>query len=86
VRTIDDDERRARLALRHGLAPAHRLADTAEVAEAIVALHATDPASVFLAARARQVDPSVAGSVACRPTIASATSAVSARRCAGASP
>jgi len=60
VRTIDDDERRARLALRHGLAPAHRLADTAEVAEAIVALHATDPASVFLAARARQVDPSVA--------------------------
>ena len=60
VRTITDDERRARLARRHGLAPEHRFADVARVAEAIVALHATDPASVFLAARARLAAPSVA--------------------------
>jgi len=60
VRTVDDDERRARLARRHGLAPEHRFGDVAQVAEAIVALHATDPASVFLSAWARSVAPSVA--------------------------
>ena len=60
MRTIGDDERRARLARRHGLAPAHRFADVEDAADAIVALHATDPASVFLAARARLAEPSVA--------------------------
>ncbi|MDQ3721775.1 MAG: winged helix DNA-binding domain-containing protein [Actinomycetota bacterium] len=59
VRTISDDERRARLARRHGLAAEHRFDDVQQVAEAIVALHATDPASVYLAARARAADPSV---------------------------
>jgi hypothetical protein len=60
VRTIAVEERRARLALRHGLAAAHRFGAVAGVADAIVALHATDPASVFLAARARLAAPSVA--------------------------
>ena len=60
MRTIGDDERRARLALRHGLAPAHRFADVTTAAGAVAALHATDPASVFLAARARLADPSIA--------------------------
>ena len=59
MRTITDAERRARLARRHGLAPEHRFGDVAQVAEAIVALHATDPASVFLSARARLVAPTV---------------------------
>jgi hypothetical protein len=60
VRTITDDERRARLGRRHGLAAEHRFADVERVAGAIGALHATDPASVFLAARARVAEPSVA--------------------------
>ena len=60
MRTIGDDERRARLALRHRLAPEHRGDDVATVAGEIAGLHATDPASVFLAARARLREPSVA--------------------------
>ena len=51
MRHIDDDERRARLAVRHGLATP--LADTALAARATVCLHATEPASVHLAAWAR---------------------------------
>ncbi len=60
MRTITDEERRARLARRHGLAAEHRCAGVAQVAEAIVALHATDPASVYLSVRARAAEPSVA--------------------------
>jgi hypothetical protein len=51
MRTITTAERRARLGLRHGLA---RPAGTVEAAtEAIVGLHSSDPATVFLSARAR---------------------------------
>ncbi len=60
VRTIGDDERRARLALRHGLAPSSRASDVTALAGALAGLHATDPASVFLAARARVAGTSVA--------------------------
>jgi hypothetical protein len=62
VRTIGDDERRARLALRHGLVPAGRAAmpGVTAVAGALGGLHATDPATVFLAARARLAESSVA--------------------------
>jgi hypothetical protein len=56
VRTIGDDERRARLALRQHLAPAHRGDDVARVAGDVAGLHATDPATVLLAARARLRD------------------------------
>ena len=53
VRHVDDAERRARLAVRHGLAPGHRL-DTVEAAtEALVCLHATEPATVTLSVWAR---------------------------------
>jgi winged helix DNA-binding protein len=61
VRKIGDDERRARLALRHGLVPPARAADPATLAGALGGLHATDPATVFLAARARLARPSVRG-------------------------
>jgi hypothetical protein len=50
---LDTAERRARLGVRHRLAPGHAAATVAEAAAAMTVLHATDPASVFLEARAR---------------------------------
>jgi hypothetical protein len=49
-------ERRARLARRHLLAVPARAETPAEVAAALIALHGTDPASVYLAAWARSAD------------------------------
>jgi Winged helix DNA-binding domain len=60
VRRIGVQERRARLALRHHLAPAARAASVVRVAEDLVGLHGTDPASVFLATAARMRRPEVA--------------------------
>ncbi|WP_329227054.1 winged helix DNA-binding domain-containing protein [Streptomyces canus] len=57
-RYIGVDERRARLALRQQLAGAARVGSPEEVAEALVALHGSDPATVYLAVGARLVDPS----------------------------
>ncbi|MFF8790390.1 winged helix DNA-binding domain-containing protein [Streptomyces sp. NPDC015125] len=54
---IDTAARRARLGRRHLLAPAYRAARTEEVADAVVGLHATDPATVHLAACARLAAP-----------------------------
>jgi len=59
LRRIGVQERRARLALRHHLAPAARAASAVEVATDLVGLHGTDPASVFLAAAARMRQPEV---------------------------
>lgn len=58
-RRISAAERRARLALRHHLACQSRAATAAEAAEGVVALHSTDPASVFLSAAARMQRPEV---------------------------
>ncbi len=55
---IGDDERRRRLATRHRLV--ERAGSVEEVAESVVALHATDPATIFLSALARMADPSIA--------------------------
>jgi hypothetical protein len=53
MRRVTNDERRARLGIRHHLADGHK-ADTVEAAAGrMVGLHASDPASVYLAARAR---------------------------------
>ncbi len=60
MRTISDDERRARLALRHGLAAQARFDDPVTLAGALGGLHATDPATVYLSARARLQQSSVA--------------------------
>jgi hypothetical protein len=54
------EERRARLGQRHRLAAAALADDPVEVARSLVALHASDPASVFLAAWARMTDGDVA--------------------------
>jgi len=48
VRHIPDTERRARLARRHALAPAHRAADPEAAVRAVTVLHATEPATVYL--------------------------------------
>ena len=56
MRTISVGERRARLARRHFLAPGSRARNAVELAGGLVGLHATDPATVFLSARARGVE------------------------------
>ncbi len=50
---IDTAERLRRLQTRHLLTSAHRSSDVVKVADAVVALHATDPATVYLSAWAR---------------------------------
>jgi hypothetical protein len=60
VRRIPVEERRARLARRHFLAPGARAGDLAELAGRLAGLHATDPATVYLAARARLQNPAPA--------------------------
>lgn len=50
---MSDDERRARLARRHALAPESRVGTVSETVRAMVCLHATEPANVFLSAAAR---------------------------------
>jgi Winged helix DNA-binding domain len=57
---IDTAQRRARLVARHLLVPGARVMDPVAVADAVVALHATDPATVFLSAAARLAEPDVA--------------------------
>lgn len=59
TREVDTAERRARLARRHRLAPGHRAADVVDAARSVVALHATDPATIYLSARARVADMAV---------------------------
>ncbi len=53
VRRITVEERRARLARRHRLAPDCGATSTVELANDLVGLHATDPATVFLSQWAR---------------------------------
>ncbi|MBO2455766.1 AlkZ family DNA glycosylase [Actinomadura barringtoniae] len=55
MRSITPSERRARLAVRHRLAASQRTDDAAGIARSLVALHATDPATVFLSVAARSV-------------------------------
>jgi hypothetical protein len=61
TRAVSVAERRARLAVRHHLAPGERAGTVAGAAADIIGLHGTDPASVYLAAWARTsaVDKSV---------------------------
>jgi len=54
MRKVGIEERRARLAIRHGLT--ERLSSPVEAADAMVGLHSSDPATVFLSCWARVAD------------------------------
>ncbi|MGW0803552.1 winged helix DNA-binding domain-containing protein [Nonomuraea sp. NPDC002799] len=54
---ISTAHRRARLGVRHRLAPGSKASSAEETAVSMVALHATDPATVFLSAGARLTAP-----------------------------
>ncbi len=54
---VDDAERRARLARRHLLALTTGTDDVARIADAVVALHSSDPVSVYLSVLARMHEP-----------------------------
>lgn len=56
---ISDEQRRVRIGRRHLLAPSVRAESPVAVADAVVALHATDAATVFLSACARLRVPEV---------------------------
>ncbi|MGD9704086.1 MAG: winged helix DNA-binding domain-containing protein [Acidimicrobiia bacterium] len=57
--SIDVGERRARLSLRHRLVPSRRTDDVVAIADDLVALHSTDPVSVYLSAAARMAHPAL---------------------------
>ena len=59
VHRITVAERRARLAVRHHVAPRTRVSTVLQAARDVVCLHATDPATVYVSARARMVDGTV---------------------------
>jgi hypothetical protein len=59
-RRIDADERRARLAVRHRLVPSRRTDDVATIADDLVALHSSDPVTVYLSVLARMANPTLA--------------------------
>jgi hypothetical protein len=56
---IGVEERRARLAVRHHIAPDERVGSVVEAARDIVCLHASDPSTVYLSASARMTDPTI---------------------------
>ena len=60
MRLITGDERRARLARRHRLLPQTGTDDVARIADDVVALHSSDPVTVYLSAMVRMRHPSVA--------------------------
>ena len=57
---IDAAERRARLAVRHRLAASRRTDDVVAIADDLVALHSSDPVTVYLSVLARMRDPLLA--------------------------
>jgi hypothetical protein len=56
---IGVEERRARLAVRHHVAPSARVESVVEAARGVVCLHASDPASVYLSAWARVIEATI---------------------------
>ena len=59
TRRFTTEQRRARLARRHRLVPSLRTDDVVAVADSVVALHSTDPVTVYLSSAARMAHPSI---------------------------
>ena len=59
LRHVSLAERRARLAIRHRLAPGTTADDARAVVRSVVALHATDPATVYLSVAVRLRQPAL---------------------------
>ena len=57
---ISDEQRRARLAVRHAVAPGTRVDDAVAATRAVTVLHSTEPATVYLSCFARVTDLRVA--------------------------
>jgi hypothetical protein len=60
VRTVGVEERRARLAVRHRHVASARTDDVVALTDGLVALHSTDPVTVYLSAAARMRTPRLA--------------------------
>ena len=60
MRRISAADRRARLARRHRLAPGSRASDPVSVARSLVAVHSTDPSSVYLGILGRMTGGGIA--------------------------
>ena len=60
TRHVSDAERRARLVTRHRLTPQTRTDDVVTITDDLVALHSTDPVTVYLSAAARMAAPALA--------------------------
>lgn len=58
---ISNEQRRWRLAHRHLLAPGSATDDVEKINQALVSLHASDPATVYLSCLARMENPSIEG-------------------------
>ena len=56
IRAVADRERRARLARRHRLLAGERTDDVTAIAESLVALHSSDPATVYMSVLTRMVE------------------------------
>lgn len=59
VRHVSTSERRELLARRHRLTPSSRTNEVATIAADLVALHSSDPATVFLSALVRMIEPAI---------------------------
>lgn len=60
TRRVSAAERRDRLAVRHRLVPGARCDSVLAITDSLVALHSTDPVTVYLSVAARMVHPSLA--------------------------
>ena len=60
MRHVTNEERRTRLGLRHALMPSSRVGSAEATVDSVVALHATDPATVYLSYWARNEAPQAA--------------------------
>ncbi len=60
MRHVTNEERRTRLGVRHALVPSSRVGSAEASVESVVALHATDPATVYVSYWARSEAPQAA--------------------------